>query len=91
MSKNINGEGKYVTSTVTSVTTVSINADGKIDKDNVSKLVTVHNEISDGKGDINYENTTASATLKLGDVSQALQTASTSAAAEKGKLGHSPL
>lgn len=91
VSQNVNGDGKYVTRTITSITTVSIDSKGKINENNITKTVIVHSEISNNKGDIKYENTTATGTVEFNNLSPAMQTATTNAATEKSNLGHSPL
>ncbi len=88
---NINGEGKFVTTTITNIITVSINSKGEINKNNISQIVFVHTAINNYKGDIKYNNTTGSTTLKFGDLSPVMQNTTINAAKEKSIRGHSPL
>lgn len=68
-----------------------IDADGKIGKNDISRSVYVHTEISDGKGNINNSNSSIEGTVEFASISTTQQKVSNAAAVEKGKLGHSPL
>src|ERR1019366_1126104 len=88
---NTNADGNAVTITTTGVTQVSINADGKIDKNNVTQTVYVHSEVNDGQGNITSSNATASATIGFSGISKELNNAASSVAQYKSDNGVSLL
>ena len=92
VSHNTNGDGNDVTTTVTSVTKVAIDAKGEIDKKNITATVTVHSEINDEKGNITYENSKpVTDNISYSKLSPEMQKATTDVSSEKLNTGASPV